>query len=299
MSSAARGLPLLVAFAAATAVVVLVPGSADAQDRPREVECSFLLLSGCRKYVIEVQRVDPNGTVRKQEDSDTYQEADADTLDASSFLVLELFKEDRLKGQRAVIWIDRASGAVGGDWPSTLGNDAVRSAALKGVPGDLVELYDDTRGRAGRGMARMVIFSGSTSCRTAVNLDDRTQRTCVVQEGRGAAGKVSKILILYRGLDPRAAAGVPAPAPEGTPEAGKPGNAVPADSARADTTRKDTPPPHPAPRDTAGADSAPAVGVPPNAAPADRVPANAVPPDRVPANAAPADSVVARPGSRG
>jgi hypothetical protein len=195
-AAAARG-----PWVAALVLTLLAVGSPlAAQGRERLVECSSLLFSGCRNYVIEVYRVEPGGKIIQQGDADTYQEADPDTLDPTAFLVLKLFDNDGLKGVRSVIWVDRRTGAVGGDWPQYLSNDAVRSAELNGVPGDAVELYDDRTKRLDRGMTRLVIFAGESSCRTEVNLNAPSGGRCTSMEGSTVAGKVSAIVIRYRGV---------------------------------------------------------------------------------------------------
>jgi hypothetical protein len=186
--AAARTLPLVLLLAA--------PAVAAAQARPHEIECFSLLFSSCRNYVIEVVRVLPDGASRPQGARDTLEEADPDTLDPRSYLVLDLFDGDRLEGRRATIWIRRATGEVGGDWPTVLSNDFVRSATLRGVPGDAVELHDQRDFRRGAAVARLVIFAGDDDCSTDVNLDHGG--TCTVAEGGRVAGKVSGIRILYR-----------------------------------------------------------------------------------------------------
>jgi hypothetical protein len=195
----ARGRGVL---AAAAAVLGLASAASPllGQGRERLIDCSSLLFSGCRNYVIEVVRIEPDGTRHPQGDMDTYEAADPDTLDPGRFLVLLLYDGDGLRGTRSVIWVDRASGAVGGDWPEHLSNDEVRSAELRGVPGDVVALYDDRTKRVDRGMTRLVIFADSSSCRTEVNLDVPSGGKCSSVEGRTVAGKVSGIVIEYRGL---------------------------------------------------------------------------------------------------
>ncbi|MFN2431878.1 MAG: hypothetical protein ABR599_03505 [Gemmatimonadota bacterium] len=249
MSSAARLAPLIAAVWAVAATEL------PAQGRAKQVECSFLLFSGCRNYDIDVVRITPDGALHPQEDADTYQFVNPDRLGPASHLVLELYRGDRLQEERAVIWVDRATGAVGGDWPSVLRNDAVRSAVLRGVPGDRVELYDDRHRRPGRALTRMVIFAGRDACRTATNLNDRGSG-CITTEGRGVAGKVSAITIWYRGTA-EPAAGVLPPS-EVTPQP-----AVPPDSVGAQ---------QPAAADSAGRPVAPdSVG--PALTPSDSVPA--------------------------
>ena len=142
--AARRTLPLVLLAAGAETV----PGQA----RPREIECFSLLFSSCRSYEIEVVRVLPDGTSRPQGARDTLEDANPDTLAPDSYLVLELFEEDRLAGRRAVIWVRRSTGEVGGDWPTVLANDFVRSASLRGVPGDVGGVHGQPasgRGRAG------------------------------------------------------------------------------------------------------------------------------------------------------
>lgn len=238
-------------------------GRLEAQGRPKEVECSFLLFAGCRNYAIEVIRVEPGGPERRQADADTYQIVDPDTLDPSRYLVLELYDGDRLQGTRSVIWVERVSGAVGGDWPSTLKNDAVRSAELRGVPGDLVELYDSRDRRVERGLARMVVFSGKDSCVSPANLGQNVGG-CMVKEGAGVAGKVSFILIKYR------AAAADSVAPPGAGPPAPPAQGIPAQPALPDTAR-----PLPAPPDTTRAPGAAPDTTRPMPAPSD--PADAVP----------------------
>ncbi len=197
-------LPLLAALGGSSPLL--------AQGRERLVECSSLLFSGCRNYVIEVVRVEPDGTPRPQGDKDTYQEANPDTLDPGRFLVVLLYDGDRLSGNRSVIWVDRRSGVMGGDWPEHLSNDQVRSAEIHGVPGDVVELYDDRTKLIDRGMTRLVIFAGDSSCRAEVNLDVPSGGKCSSVEGRTVAGKVSGIVIEYRGIGTGgSAAATPAP----------------------------------------------------------------------------------------
>lgn len=253
-------------------------GELEAQNRPKEIECSFLLFSGCRSYAIDVIRVEPGGGQRAQTDADTYVSADSDTLDPDDYLVLKLYSSDRLEGNRAVIWVSRASGAVGGDWPSTLSNDAVRSAELAGTPGDGVELYNDLNRRAKRGLTRLVIHAGQSACRTEVNLN--ASGGCSVREGSGVAGKVSRVVIRYRGIPAEPGAEAPTPGAPGEDVLPPEAPPVPADSAPAPA----------APADSVPGPAPPGDSVPPAATPADSVPGPAPPADGPPAPAAPADS---------
>jgi hypothetical protein len=219
-----------------------------AQGRPKEVECSSLLFSGCRNYVIEVVRVEPGGSERPQPPSDTYLSVDPDTLSPSAYLVLKLYDGDGLKGGRSVIWVERVVGLVGGDWPSTLKNDAARSAELVGVPGDVVELYDDRGKGVARGMTRLVILAGKESCKTPGSLDRTAGSGCAVKEGPTVAGKVSGMVIKYRAASPSAPDTLPAPG--AAPDSATPADTLPAPaappkpSAPADTLpRSEGPPP--------------------------------------------------------
>jgi hypothetical protein len=266
--AARRVLPLVLLAAAAETV----PGQA----RPREIECFSLLFSSCRNYEIEVVRVLPDGTSRPQGARDTLEDANPDTLDPRSYLVLELFEEDRLAGRRAVIWVRRTTGEVGGDWPAVLANDFVRSASLRGVPGDVVELHDQRDFRRGGAVVRLVIFAGDDDCSTNVNLD--RGGPCTVAEGGRVSGKVSGIRISYR-APPQPTAGAPAPA---APPA-EPAAPLPAPAAPAPGQHPGLEPPRPMPADTAppppGADPA----ATPDSVPAAPPPAEPAAPPVVPA----------------
>jgi hypothetical protein len=268
--AAGRVLPLVLLAAAAETV----PGQA----RPREIECFSLLFSSCRNYEIEVVRVLADGTSRPQGARDTLEDANPDTLDPRSYLVLELFEEDRLAGRRAVIWVRRTTGEVGGDWPAVLANDFVRSASLRGVPGDVAELHDQRDFRRGGAVVRLVIFAGDDDCSTNVNLD--RGGPCTVAEGGRVSGKVSGIRISYR-APPQPATGAPAPgAPPAEPAAPRPAPAAPA----APGEHPGLEPPPPMPEDTApappGADPAAAPDPSPRAAPLGDSLAPPVPPGR-------------------
>lgn len=249
------------AWILALAVLGTSAQSVLAQGRPHEIECFSLLFSACRNYVIQVVAVLPDGTKQPQDDRDTLEELALETAEPASYLVLELFKDDRLQGSRAVIWVRRATGEVGGDWPGVLSNDFVRSVALKGVPGDVVEFHDQRDFGPGGAVARMVIFAGNSDCVTDVSFD--RGGPCTVAERGGVAGKVSGIRIEYR-VAPAAAG---APAPEIPPGAPALPGAPPAPPGAA---RQPGAPPVPP-------EMPPGVPVPPAAPPGPQPPPNAVP----------------------